>query len=228
MDASECPPTFGMDPKQVVGVIAGGDRALRFPIESAEDSIEEGAKDMKQIGLCEKDVLVAISASGYAPYCQGALEYARSVGAFTGAVVCVADSRLSKYADVTMASVVGAEILAGSTRLKAGTATKMTLNMLTTLSQVGCGRIYQNLMVEMRPKNTKLRDRAIRIVMTATGCDAEEARNALAETILPEDGVERLKPAIVMVLSKCSCEKADEALAKTCGSVRKAVELLTK
>lgn len=226
LDASECPPTFGADPSQVVGLIAGGDRALRFPIEGAEDSPEAGAADMERAGLSDKDVLVAISASGYAPYCQGALEYAERIGAFTACVVCVENSRLSAHARETMAAVVGPEILTGSTRLRAGTATKMILNMLTTLAMVGCGKVYGNLMVDVKPSNVKLHDRAERIVMAATGCSREEAVSALRETLQPGETTERPKTAIVMLLGGCGAEQAEEALRAEQGFVRRALERL--
>lgn len=227
IDASECPPTFSADPSMVVGIIAGGDRAIRYPVENAEDSPEAGAEDMKKANLSSKDVLVAISSSGYAPYCEGALEYGKSVGAFTALLCCVENSRLGKIADVTMAAVVGPEILSGSTRLRAGTATKMILNMLTTISMVRCGRVYQNLMVDVRPTNRKLRDRAVRIVMSATSCTRETAVEAL-EKSKGSEGLERPKIAILMILTGKEKNEAEETLKKHNGFVRKALEELQK
>ncbi len=220
LDASECPPTYGVEPEMVVGVIAGGDRALRFAVEGAEDLPELGEEDMKKINLSGKDVLIGISSSGYAPYCVGAIEYANSIGASTGAVVCVPDSNLSKYADITMAAVVGPEILSGSTRLKAGTATKMILNMLTTLSMVGIGKAYKNFMVDMVPTNVKLHDRAIRIVSKAA-----QVERSVAEKMLNECGG-NMKAAIVCIKTGCDTKKALAALKKSEGFVRKAIELI--
>ncbi len=223
LDASECPPTFGVDPGLVVGVIAGGDRALRFSIEGAEDSPDMGREDMCSIALCDKDVLVAISSSGYAPYCVGALQCAREKGAYTIALTCNENAVISAHADLTIALPTGPEILSGSTRLKAGTATKMALNMLSTLSMVQLGKVYKNLMVDMKPSNRKLSDRSVRIVKNAL----ELAERSEAEQLL-QKAQGNTKAAIVMSLSKADYKTALAALDKQSGFVRKAVTQLVK
>lgn len=223
LDASECPPTFGVDPSLVVGVIAGGDKALRFSIEGAEDSPELGREEMRARGLCGKDVLVGISSSGYAPYCVGALDYAKEAGAFAIALCCNTDSVLSRHADLAIELPTGPEILSGSTRLKAGTATKMVLNMLSTLTMVQLGKVYKNLMVDMKPSNHKLSDRAVRIVKYAL--DMED--RAEAEKLLREANG-NTKAAIVMALSRADYESAVKALNTQNGFVRRAVRQLSE
>ncbi len=223
LDASECPPTFGVDPALVVGVIAGGDSALRFSIEGAEDSQDLGREDMRKNALCEKDVLVAISSSGYAPYCVGALQYAREEGAYAIALTCNENAVISAYADLTIALPTGPEILSGSTRLKAGTATKMVLNMLSTLSMVQLGKVYKNLMVDMKPSNRKLSDRSVRIVKNALEL---QERSEAEQLLLKAQG--NTKAAIVMSLSKADYPTAMAALKKQSGFVRKAVTQLAK
>nr|WP_221244207.1 N-acetylmuramic acid 6-phosphate etherase [Cryobacterium roopkundense] len=182
LDASETPPTFGTDPSLVVGVIAGGPGAVHTAVENAEDSASAGANDLRALGLGAGDAVVGISASGRTPYAVGALEYASSVGAFTAGVSCNAGSALGRAASVAIDVVVGPEILTGSTRLKAGTAQKMVLNMLSTITMVRLGKTYGNLMVDMRATNEKLRARAERTVMLATEADAAAASQALADT----------------------------------------------
>lgn len=176
LDASECPPTFGVDHGMVVGLIAGGDRALRFPIEGAEDSRELGRQDLADHNLQSVDVVIGIAASGRTPYVLGALEYARSPGCRTAAVACNRDSTVGRAADIAIEAVVGPEVLTGSTRLKAGTAQKMILNMITTGAMVRIGKAYQNLMVDVVQSNEKLQTRAENIVMEATGVSWPEAR----------------------------------------------------
>ncbi len=223
LDASECPPTFGVEQGLVVGVIAGGDTALRFSIEGAEDSPGLGCEDMQNRGLCDKDVLVAISSSGYAPYCVGALDYAQEVGAYAIALCCNADSVLSKHADLAIELPTGPEILSGSTRLKAGTATKMVLNMLSTLSMVQLGKVYKNLMVDMKPSNVKLSDRAVRIVKYALDLnDRAEAESMLQKA----NG--NTKAAIVMALTHADYPSALKALEEQKGFVRRAVKHLAE
>ncbi len=222
LDASECPPTFGTDPAMVVGVIAGGDRALRFAVEGAEDSPELGAADMSALALGESDALVAISASGYAPYCVGALDEARRRGAYAIALSCNAEPVTGGHADLSICLLTGPEILSGSTRLKAGTATKMALNMLTTLSMVRLGKAYQNLMVDMQPSNQKLRDRAVRIVRNAL---PEGTSRETAEALLTQaDG--DVKAAIVHGLTNQPVEACKAALQQNGGFVRKAAAAL--
>ena len=176
LDASECPPTFGVDHGMVVGLIAGGDRALRFPIEGAEDSRELGRQDLADHNLQSVDVITGIAASGRTPYVLGALDYARSLGCRTAAVACNRDSAVGRAADIAIEAVVGPEVLTGSTRLKAGTAQKMILNMITTGAMVRIGKAYQNLMVDVVQSNKKLQTRAENIVMEATGVSRPEAR----------------------------------------------------
>lgn len=215
LDASECPPTFGTDEGLVLGLIAGGDYALRHAVERAEDKPELAVEALKEIGFNEKDALVGISASGYAPYCVGGLDYARSLGALTIGLSCNRDAIQSRHADIAIEMPTGAEILSGSTRLRAGTATKMALNMLTTLTMVRLGKVYGNLMVDMRPTNQKLQDRAVRIVQKAL----EIEDKAEAASLLESAGGD-VKTAIVMHSCRVDQEKAREALEKNEGFVR--------
>jgi len=175
LDASECPPTFGTDPEKVKGIIAGGTIALTSAFEGAEDNEKEGENDLKDIHFGSKDILVGIAASGRTPYVMGALKYAQSIGAKTVAVTCNANSPMGKVADTEIALVVGAEVVTGSTRMKAGTAQKMVLNMLSTGAMIKLGKVYENLMVDVRATNKKLIERSKSIVMEATGITEEEA-----------------------------------------------------
>ena len=221
LDASECPPTFGTDESQVVGLIAGGDTALRHAVERAEDKPELAVSDLKEIGLNAKDAVVGISASGYAPYCVGGLDYARETGALAIALSCNTGAIQSRHADIAIEMPTGAEILSGSTRLRAGTATKMALNMLTTLAMVRLGKVYGNLMVDMVPTNQKLQDRAVRIVQKALEIgDKADAAKALREA----DG--DVKAAIVMRSCGADLASAKEALKASDGFVRRAQESL--
>ena len=217
LDASECPPTFGVEPDMVQGIIAGGDSALRSSIEGVEDSRDEGAKDLRDRGLTSGDVVVGIAASGRTPYVMGALDEARLVGAFTIAVVNTQPAELEAYADITISALTGPEPLTGSTRLKAGTAQKMVLNLLSTGAMVRLGKTYGNLMVDVRAANEKLRERAIRIVTEATGC-----KLAIAESAL-EEAEWHAKTAIVMISCEVSAAEAKSLLERTCGSVRRAL-----
>ncbi len=221
LDASECPPTFGVDEGLVVGLIAGGDRALRHAVENAEDKPELAVEALKEIGLSSKDCLVGISASGYAPYCVGGLDYARELGALTIALSCNRGAIQSQHAEIAIEMPTGAEILSGSTRLRAGTATKMALNMLTTLTMVQLGKVYGNLMVDMRPSNQKLKDRAIRIVQKALDMQDKAEADALLESAGRD-----VKTAIVMGSAGVEKDRAREALEKSGGFVRKALALL--
>lgn len=219
LDASECPPTFGVDNGLVVGVMAGGDRALRFSSESTEDSMDEGIKDMKAIELNENDALVAIAASGRTPYCIGALRYAEELGAAAIALVCNPDSKMQSEAELTIVLDTGAEALTGSTRLKAGTATKMVLNALSTGAMVAMGKTYQNLMVDMRATNEKLKNRAVRMLMTAIKIkDRDQAAALLASA----EG--NVKAAIVMYETGVSYSQAMSRLDKCGGFVRAAIK----
>ncbi len=182
LDASECPPTFGTDPELVVGIIAGGDRALRSAVEGAEDDHLQGGFDLDAHGFSAADTLVAIAASGMTPYTLGAVDYARSAGASTIGISCNPDSPLAAAVDVSIAVVVGPELIAGSTRLKAGTAQKMVLNMISTAVMIRLGKTYRNRMVDLSPGNTKLRQRAIRLVQELAEVSQEEARVALVNS----------------------------------------------
>ncbi|HSD47870.1 MAG TPA: N-acetylmuramic acid 6-phosphate etherase [Pyrinomonadaceae bacterium] len=179
LDASECPPTFGVSPELVEGVIAGGYDACYRAVEASEDDGNAGGTDLKQRDLTEKDVVVGIAASGKTPYTVGAVSYARSIGAFTVALTCVPDSPITRAAEVSIVPVVGPEVLTGSSRLKAGTAQKMVLNMISTAVMVRLGYVSGNRMSNLQAKNVKLRERAVRIVAAEGGVDQAEAEKAL-------------------------------------------------
>lgn len=217
LDASECPPTFGVDPGMVVGLIAGGDRALRFPIEGAEDSRELGRRDLEEHNLTADDVVVGIAASGRTPYVLGALEYARSLGCTTAAIACNKNSAVGLAADIAIEAQVGPEVLTGSTRLKAGTAQKMILNMISTGAMVRIGKAYHNLMVDVVQSNEKLQTRAENIVMEATGVDRAEARTAI------DAAGGKVKLAITMILTGKEADQAQQLLEQAGGRVRDAI-----
>lgn len=181
LDASECPPTFGVSPELVQGVIAGGYDACHRAVEASEDDAEAGGADLRQRGFGSGDVLVGIAASGRTPYTVGAVSYARSIGAFTVGLTCVPESPITKAAELSIVPVVGPEVLTGSSRLKAGTAQKMVLNMISTATMVRLGYVSGNRMSNLQAKNVKLRDRAVRIMMAETGLDQEQAEKALSE-----------------------------------------------
>ncbi len=220
LDASECPPTFGVSSELVQGIIAGGDIALRFAVEGAEDDREAGKDDLMCRGLNSRDAVVAISASGFAAYCQGALAYASQVGALSVSLCCNQGAALSKEAVIAIETPTGPEVLSGSTRLKAGTATKMVLNMLSTGAMVLLGKTYGNLMVDLCSTNDKLKDRSVRIVMHALNLNRQEAEAAL------DSGHGSIKAAIVMHKAQVSLEQAQAALARAGGRVRKAIQAL--
>lgn len=214
LDASECPPTFGVNHDMVIGIIAGGDSALRNPIEGAEDSFKLCQKDLENYQFSKNDILCGIAASGRTPYVIGGLRYARSIGAKTIAVACNIGSEIGREADIAIEVTPGPEILTGSTRLKAGTCQKLILNMLTTASMVRMGKAYQNLMVDVVQSNEKLVSRARKIVMEATGCDMNTAVSTL------EKAGGSCKLAIVMILTDSSEEEAAQLLEKAQGHVR--------
>ena len=194
LDASECPPTFGVSPDLVQGVIAGGYDACHRAVEASEDDANAGASDLQQRNLTDKDVVVGIAASGKTPYTVGAVKYARSIGAFTVGLTCVPDSPITHAAEMSIVPVVGPEVLTGSSRLKAGTAQKMVLNMLSTATMVRLGYVSGNRMSNLQPKNIKLRERAVRIVMAESGVDQANATAALeASGWKIGDAVKRLK-----------------------------------
>ncbi|GAA1830979.1 N-acetylmuramic acid 6-phosphate etherase [Agromyces salentinus] len=217
LDASEIPPTFGTDPALVVGVIAGGDTALRSAVENAEDDARRGAADLAAIGLTAADALVGISASGRTPYVVGAIEHARGLGAFTVGLACNRDSEIGRAADLAIETVVGPEIVAGSTRLKGGTAQKLVLNAISTIAMVRLGKVHGNLMVDVQATNAKLRARAERIVMQATGADAAAASAAL------ESVRGNVKAAILVTLTGVAPEVALARLAAEDGVLRDAI-----
>lgn len=218
LDAAECPPTFGVAPDRMVGLIAGGDQAFLKAVEGAEDSREMGREDLVKNGLESRDLVIGIAASGRTPYVLGALAYAKEVGCRTAAVSCNAGSEIGKAADLAVEVVVGPEVLTGSTRLKAGTAQKLVLNMISTASMVGVGKAYQNLMVDVMQTNEKLHRRAEKIVMEATGVDQAAAR----EKITAAGG--SVKTAITMILANCGAEEAAARLKKARGHVREAIQ----
>lgn len=206
LDASECPPTFGVSPDSVVGIIAGGQTALTEAVEGAEDDAGQAEKDLKQHELTEKDFVVGISASGRTPYVAGGLIYAKSLGCRTAAVSCVNGSNIGEIADISIEADTGPEVITGSTRLRAGTAQKMILNMISTGSMVRIGKTYRNLMVDLVPKNEKLRLRCVKILCEAASLSVEQAEIRLKEA------KGNLKAAIVMSMNNCSLEMAESLL----------------
>lgn len=218
LDASECPPTFGVSPEMVKGIIAGGERALRHPIEGAEDSKTHAVVDLQTIQFSSKDVLVGIAASGRTPYVIGALEYAKSLGSVTVSIASNPNSAMANIVDIAIDTVVGPEVLTGSSRLKSGTAQKLVLNMLTTASMILMGKCYQNLMVDVQASNEKLKARAIRIVMQATDCDKTLAE----ETLKLAD--QNAKLAIMMILSGLDRAQAEALLEKHQGKLQLALK----
>lgn len=217
LDASECPPTFGTPAEQVVGLIAGGHKAILKAVENAEDNRELAVSDLKALNFSEKDVLVGIAASGRTPYVLGGMEYALSLGATVAAVSCNPDSEMSRLARIAITPVVGPEVITGSSRMKAGTAQKLILNMITTGAMIRSGKVYGNLMADVEATNAKLVERQKRIVMAATECDRATAEQALAAC----DG--HCKTAIVMILAQLSAGDAKALLAQHQGFIRDAL-----
>ncbi|OEE74884.1 N-acetylmuramic acid 6-phosphate etherase [Vibrio ordalii] len=218
LDASECPPTFGVSDQMVIGLIAGGKEAMFSAQEGAEDCAELGIQDLKSIHFTDQDVVVGIAASGRTPYVIGALEYANDLGATTIALSCNPDSPIAELAQIAISPVVGPEALTGSTRLKSGTAQKLVLNMLTTASMIRLGKSYQNLMVDVKATNRKLIARAVRIVMQATDCERAEAEYLLAQSN------NNVKVAILMHLTGLSYAEAMDKLTESDGFLRRAME----
>lgn len=217
LDAVECPPTFGTPPEMVVGLLAGGERAFIKAVEGAEDSLSLGAEDLKEIALKDRDVVIGIAASGRTPYVIGALQYAKEVGCTTGALCCNKNSQIGAEADIVIEVMVGPEILTGSTRLKAGTAQKMVLNMISTIAMVGIGKVYKNLMVDVKQSNQKLEIRAENIIMDATEVNRQRAREVLKEA------KGSVKLAVAMILLNCDADEAAERLQEAKGHIRKAL-----
>lgn len=218
LDASECPPTFGVPHGLVVGLIAGGPGALLKAVEGAEDNAQLGEDDLKALSLKAEDLVVGLAASGRTPYVIGGLKYARSVGCATVAVSCNPDSPIAQEADIAISPVVGPEALTGSTRLKSGTAQKLVLNMISTGAMVKFGKVYQNLMVDMKATNIKLVDRACRMLIEATGVTRDVAESVLKQTDFD------VKPAILMVLTGLDAPAARAKLAAHQGFLRAALE----
>ena len=206
LDAVECPPTYSTDPALIQGLIAGGYNAIFQAQEGAEDSESLGAQDLKKQALTDKDVVVGISASGRTPYVVGGLRYAAGIGAATLSICCSPDSRIAEYSQIDLCVLVGPEVVTGSTRMKAGTAQKMILNMLSTGTMIKLGKVYGNLMVDVKSSNEKLKERARHIVMEATGCNRQAAINALTEA----NG--QAKPAILIVLLHITAAEATARL----------------
>jgi len=217
LDASECPPTYGTPREQVIALIAGGHQAILQAVENAEDSPTMGVDDLKNIDFNGNDVLVGIAASGRTPYVVAALNYAKGLGATTVALTCNAGSEITQIADIALTPVVGAEVVTGSSRMKAGTAQKLVLNMLTTGAMIRIGKVYGNLMVDVEATNQKLIQRQINIVMQATECDHQTASQSL------EACGGHCKTAIVMVLGKLNAEAAKQLLKDNDGFIRKAL-----
>ena len=213
LDASECPPTYGVSAEQVVGLIAGGHKAILQAVENAEDDAELGAQDLKNIQFCANDVLVGIAASGRTPYVLGAMAHARAVGATVCSISCNPGSPLARAADISMVAVVGPEIVTGSSRMKAGTAQKLILNMLSTGAMIRTGKVYGNLMVDVEATNAKLVERQKRIVMEATDCERAVAERALAQAD------NHCKTAIVMILAGLTADEARTRLQSSNGFI---------
>lgn len=219
LDASECPPTFSTPPEMVQGVIAGGDLALRNSIESAEDQPESGADAIRTHGVSDRDVVVGIAASGRTPFVIGALREAKSISAKTVLICCTPPAEdLKNFVDHFIVPIVGPEIIAGSTRMKSGTATKLVLNLISTISMIKIGKVHGNLMVDLNASNEKIRDRAIRILRQVTDCDRTTAERTL------ENADQNAKVAIVMIKKNLDREKAIEILEKNGGFLRSVLE----
>lgn len=218
LDAAECVPTFGTDPTLVQGLIAGGQSAMTVAVEGAEDSVNLAEEDLKNLQLSKNDSVVGLAASGRTPYVIGALKYAQKVGAATISISCNKDAEISKFADCPIEVVTGPEVLTGSTRLKAGTAQKLILNMISTTSMIKLGKAYQNLMIDVKPTNDKLVERSKRIIMQATDCDYQTAeKNFLAAN-------KDVKVAIIMILTGTDKDTAIKNLKQNDGFVRKAMK----
>lgn len=214
LDAAECIPTFSADPEMVQGLIAGGTPALTVAVEGAEDSPILGMKDLENVNLTANDTVLGIAASGRTPYVIGALDYANKIGATTASLSCNKNAEISQHAAINIEVQVGPEILTGSTRLKSGTAQKLVLNMISTVSMIGIGKVYKNLMVDVKPTNNKLVERSKTIIMQATECSAVRANHAFYEAD------KNVKLAIVMILTGLSKKEAQQQLDKAKGFIR--------
>ena len=214
LDAAECVPTFSVTPDVVIGLIAGGSEAMTVAVEGAEDNLELGEQDLRNLNINENDTVIGIAASGRTPYVIGGLKYAQSIGVPTGCVTCNQQSEVGNYADFPVQVDVGPEVLTGSTRLKAGTAQKLILNMISTGAMVGIGKVYENLMIDVKPTNKKLVQRAINMIQEVLGCSYEESQK------LFEESDEQVKVAIVMGMHNVNKEEAIQKLEKAKGFVR--------
>lgn len=222
LDAAECPPTFGVSPELVQGIIAGGYDATHRAVEVSEDDRQAGAFDLEARRLKKEDAVVGIAASGRTPYTVGAVQHARAAGAFTVALTCVPDSPLTRVAGVSIVPVVGPEVIAGSTRLKAGTAQKMVLNMISTAAMIRLGYVTGNRMTNLQTRNTKLHERAVRILCAEAGLDEQAASAALAAS------GHDLRTALAMCRAHCTRAEAERALAESSGVVQQAIENLAR
>ncbi|MFK4888199.1 N-acetylmuramic acid 6-phosphate etherase [Lactococcus petauri] len=214
LDAAECVPTFGVEASMVVGLIAGGEKAMTLAVEGAEDDLELGKQDLIDLQLTKNDMVIGIAASGRTPYVIGALDYAKSIGAHTGSLACNMNAEISQHAEFPIEVDCGAEFLTGSTRLKSGTAQKLILNMISTIAMIGIGKVYNNLMVDVRPTNEKLVGRSKRIIMEATDCDYETAEKTFIQA------GEDVKLAIVMILTNSAKDEAQEKLVQAKGFIK--------
>ncbi len=219
LDAVECPPTFGVDYNTVVGLMAGGNEAFVKAKEGAEDSLTLAQEDLSEIDFNSKDLLIGIAASGRTPYVIGALDYARSINAKTASIICSSNGEISKHSDYPIEAVVGAEVLTGSTRLKAGSIQKLILNMISTGSMIQQGKVYQNLMVDVKLSNQKLVQRGINIICEVTGVSQEKAKEVL------ELSNQSVKTAIVMLLHDCDKDEANQLLNNAKGHIKKTYEV---
>ena len=221
LDASECPPTFGTDPSMVVGLIAGGERAIRSAVENAEDDADAAQNSLHELALTADDTVVGISASGRTPYVIGGLEYARSVGALTVAIASNAHSEISAVAEIAIEVVTGPEYISGSTRLKSGTTQKLVVNMLTTLSMIKLGKTYRGVMVDLVATNEKLHARSVRTVAELSGASIDDAATALGEA------GKSVKLAVLMLITGADAEPARAALEDAGGILREAISALS-
>ncbi|MCY7751743.1 N-acetylmuramic acid 6-phosphate etherase [Bacillus haynesii] len=222
LDAAECPPTFSISPESVIGIMAGGEQALFKAVEGAEDHEAFGRRDLEAVNLSNNDTVIGIAASGRTPYVLGALKYAKETGAKTVALTCNENSAISRAADHSIEVVVGPEVIAGSTRMKAATAHKMILNMISTAAMINMGKVYENLMVDVKVSNNKLKERAIRIIQTVTGVPKEAAALAL------EKSHNQVKTAIIMLKINEDAAAAEKLLEKSEGDIEKALSIYEK
>lgn len=222
LDASECPPTYGVDPSLIQGIIAGGFGALLKAVEGAEDSFILAQEDLQSLKLQSCDTVIGLAASGRTPYVIGGLEYAKSIGALTGAISCVSNSEIGKHAIYNIEVITGAESITGSTRMKAGTAQKMILNMISTSLMIKYGKVYQNLMVDVQPTNLKLLERAKRIIMHASKCTSEEATKFLHQSDY------NVKVAVCIALTEKDKKICETILQSNGGNVSQAIHALDK